>query len=127
MLLVTEIDPTAHRKAEYAIDGLFIRRWSPRAMSGAEISREELMTLFEAARWAPSSYNGQPWRFLYARRGTPAWQTFFDLLVKFNQRWVAKAAALIVVLSRKDFEHSGDDRGRKARAYRRPAERLAGD
>jgi nitroreductase len=74
------------RKADYAIEPLLIDRWSPRAMSGEEISQEELMRLFEAARWAPSSFNAQQWRALYARRGTEHWQTFFDLLVDANKR-----------------------------------------
>lgn len=61
------------RTPEYAhVDSLFIERWSPRAMSGQPITQEELMTLFEAARWAPSSYNEQPWRFIYAQRNTPS-------------------------------------------------------
>src|SRR5580765_7228551 len=58
------------RKADYAIEPLLLDRWSPRAMSGEEIAQEELMRLFEAARWAPSSFNAQQWRALYARRGT---------------------------------------------------------
>ena len=66
------------RKAGHQIEPFLIDRWSPRAMSGEEISQEELMQLFEAARWAPSSFNAQQWRALYARRGTEHWQTFFD-------------------------------------------------
>ncbi|HYO64034.1 MAG TPA: nitroreductase family protein [Pyrinomonadaceae bacterium] len=86
---------------------LFLDRWSPRAMSGEELPDEELMSLFEAARWAPSSYNAQPWRFLYARRGTEHWQTFFDLMVEFNQSWAKDAAALVLFISRETFEHNG--------------------
>ena len=52
-----------NRKADYPVDALFVDRWSPRAMSGEEIAEEELLTLFEAARWAPSSYNNQPGGF----------------------------------------------------------------
>ena len=65
-------------------------------MSGEEISHEELMRLFEAARWAPSSFNTQQWRALYARRGTEHWQTFFDLLVDANKAWAKNAAVLVV-------------------------------
>ena len=65
------------------------------------------MSLLEAARWAPSSYNGQPWRFLYARRDTPPWPTFVGLMSENNQRWAGKAGVLIVVVSRKLFEHNG--------------------
>ena len=54
------------RKAEHGVNPLILSRWSPRSMTGEEISDEELMSLFEAARWAPSSYNNQPWRsYLY--------------------------------------------------------------
>ena len=84
------------RKTDYPIEKLLLDRWSPRAMSGEEISREELMRLFEAARWAPSSFNTQQWRALYARRGTEHWQTFFDLLVDANKAWAKNAAVLVV-------------------------------
>ena len=92
------------RKADHEIEPFLIDRWSPRAMSGEEISREELMRLFEAARWAPSSFNAQQWRALYARRGTEHWQTFFDLLVDANKAWAKNAAVLVVFISRKKFE-----------------------
>lgn len=91
------------RKADHAIDPIFLHRWSPRAMSGATLTQEELLTLFEAARWAPSSYNEQEWRFLYARRETPHWPLFFGLLLEANQAWCQRAAVLVVVLARKVF------------------------
>jgi nitroreductase len=106
MPVVSEINVSDYRQAERAIEPLFVKRWSPRAMSGEPISEQELMTLFEAARWSPSSYNEQPWRFLYARREGPHWQTFFDLLVEFNQSWTHSAAVLVVVLSRSHFTHN---------------------
>jgi nitroreductase len=96
------------RKADYAIEPLLIDRWSPRAMSGEEISQEELMRLFEAARWAPSSFNAQQWRALYARRGTEHWQTLFDLLVGANKTWAKNAAVLVVVVSRKLFDRDNE-------------------
>jgi nitroreductase len=68
-----------------------------------------MLTLFEAARWAPSTYNEQEWRFLYARRDTPHWQTFFDLLVEFNQSWGRRAALLAVILAHKLFQQSGKE------------------
>ncbi len=76
-------------------------------MSGEEISKEELMRLFEAARWAPSSFNNQPWRFLYAMRNTGHWERFFELLTKSNQQWCKNAAVLIVVISKKTFDFNG--------------------
>src|SRR6476646_8933952 len=101
------IKGSAIRKADHEIEPFLLDRWSPRAMSGEEISHEELMRLFEAARWAPSSFNAQPWRALYARRGTEHWQTFFDLLVDANKAWAKNAAVLVVFISRKNFDHNG--------------------
>lgn len=92
-----------HRKADYPAESIFLQRWSPRAMSGEPITDHELNVLLEAARWAPSSYNEQPWRFLYARRDTPQWQTFFDLLVEQNQAWCRNAAVLFCMISRQKF------------------------
>lgn len=95
------------RKADHPIDKLFLDRWSPRAMSGEAVSDEELMALFEAARWAPSSYNNQPWRILYARRDTDHWELFFNLLVDFNQSWAGKAGALLIFISKTTFDRNG--------------------
>ena len=96
------------RKSNYPINQLFLKRWSPRAMSGEAVNDEELMTLFEAARWAPSSYNGQPWRFIYAKRDSANWGKFFDLMVEFNQGWAKTAGALVVVFSAKNFSFNGE-------------------
>jgi nitroreductase len=89
-----------HRQAHHAIDPLFLDRWSPRAMTGQPISPEELLPLFEAARWAPSSGNQQPWRMLYAHRDAPAWSLFYELLNPGNKSWCANAAVLVVFISR---------------------------
>ncbi len=88
------------RTADHPIDKLFLERWSPRAYTGEAIAEAELATIFEAARWAPSSYNSQPWRFLYARRDTAHWLTFLGLLNEFNQSWAKNAAALVILVSR---------------------------
>jgi nitroreductase len=95
------------RKADHPVDALFLDRWSPRALSGDELTEAELMVLFEAARWAPSSYNNQPWRMLYARRGTEHWPRFFGLLVPANQEWARNAAVLVVFVSKTTFERNG--------------------
>lgn len=95
------------RKADHPIDKLFLDRWSPRAMTGDSIPKEDLMVLFEAARWAPSSYNNQPWRILYAPRDSKHWDTFFGLMVEGNQAWAKNAAALLVFISKKIFDHNG--------------------
>jgi nitroreductase len=92
------------RKPNYPIHPLLLNRWSPRAMSGETMSDEELFPLFEAARWAPSSFNDQPWTILYAKRETPEWDLFYDLLVEFNRLWCKNAAALVVMVTRTTFE-----------------------
>jgi nitroreductase len=106
-MMATLPDPQEFRTPDYPIEPLFLRRWSPRAMSGEPISERELMTLFEAARWAPSTYNEQEWRFLYARREGPHWPTFFGLLVEANQLWCSRAAVLVVVLAHRVFSRNG--------------------
>jgi nitroreductase len=73
-------------------------------MSGEELSVEDLMALFEAARWAPSSYNNQPWRFIYAKRNTENWNKFINLLADGNKIWAKDSAALVVLISRRNFE-----------------------
>ncbi len=94
------------RKSDHKINPIILNRWSPRAMSGEEITDKELMSLFEAARWAPSSYNNQPWRFIYAKRNTMHWDAIFNLMVEFNQSWTKNAAVLIVIISKKTFDHN---------------------
>lgn len=95
------------RSAEHSIDPLFLERWSPRAFTDEVISEAEIKALFEAARWAPSSYNSQPWRFVYARRGTAHWQTLLGLLNEFNQSWAKNAAALVVIVSKETMAVPG--------------------
>ena len=100
------------RKPEHNVGELFLNRWSPRAMSGEEIDEPTLLSLFEAAKWAPSSNNNQPWRFIYGRRNTNNWTTFFNLLAEGNQGWAKNAAVLIVVISKTTF-----DNGKNARTH----------
>ena len=87
------------RQPDHAIDPLFIERRSPRAFTGEALPEAELMRMIEAARWAPSSYNSQPWRFLYALRGGPHWDLFFGLIVPGNQKWVADTGAILFLVS----------------------------
>jgi nitroreductase len=81
-------------------------------MDGRPMSEAELMRLFEAAHWAPSCANSQPWRFVYARAGTRHFESLFGLLSEGNRPWCARAGALIVVLSKKTF-----DNGRPSRTH----------
>ncbi len=92
-------DPLHHRVPDHAIESLFLRRWSPRAMTGKPLATATLMRLLEAARWAPSTYNVQEWRFLYALHGGEHWQRFHGLLSEGNKGWCANAGALLLVAS----------------------------
>lgn len=92
-------DPHAHRTADHPVDPIFLERWSPRAMRGDSLSEAEIGSLFEAARWAPSTYNVQEWRFCYATRDSAHWDSFLSLLVEFNQGWAKQAGLLGVVMS----------------------------
>ena len=77
-------------------------------MSGEEICDNALMTLFEAARWTPSHYNVQNWRFVYAKRNSPKWADFLDALWKPNQAWAKDASVLMVALSKKSYVYNGE-------------------
>ena len=87
------------RQTPYPVDPLILQRWSPRAFDRSAIPQADLLTLFDAARWAPSAFNAQPWRFLYAQRGSENWPRFLKLLLPFNAAWAEHAAALVFVLS----------------------------
>jgi nitroreductase len=98
--------PTQVRKPTYEINPLILNRWYGRSMTGEELPDDTIMSLFEAARWDPSSFNNQPWRFIYAKRNTEHWDGFFNLLVEGNKRWAKNAVVLCVIVSRKNFEHN---------------------
>jgi nitroreductase len=87
------------RHSEYPVEPLFLERWSPRAFDGSLVPQADLETMFDAARWAPSAFNSQPWRFLYAHRGDAHWPLFLDVLVPFNREWAQHAAVLVYILS----------------------------
>lgn len=95
------------RTADHPIDRQFLDRWSPRAFTDDALPEATLLTFFEAARWAPSSYNSQPWRFVYARRGTAHWDRFVGFLNEFNRSWAVHAAAIVIVLSKTTFVPPG--------------------
>lgn len=90
---------TTNRTTDTALDPLFLHRWSPRAYDGSTVPVADLLTILDAGRWAPSGYNYQPWRFLYATRDDANWGRFLDLLIPFNQSWAKDAGALVFILS----------------------------
>jgi nitroreductase len=92
---------TNPRKPDHPVNPMFINRWSPRSLTGETMSHETLMTVLEAARWAPSAYNAQPWRFIYALKDDAGWAGIFGAVNEGNQSWAHRAGALVVVASAK--------------------------
>ena len=97
---MSAMSPPPERFTDQEIDPVFLSRWSRRGFCDEPIAVSQLFTLFEAARWAPSAKNAQPWRFLYSRRHDANWPVFLDLLYPRNRIWAQRAAALIAVVSR---------------------------
>ena len=87
------------RATDTAIASLFLERWSPRAFDGSIMPHEDLRTVLDAARWAPSCFNYQPWRFVYVHREDEAWDQFVNLLIPFNQSWAKNASVLVFIFS----------------------------
>ncbi len=87
------------RAPDHPIEHIFTERWSPRAYEGVSMPASDLLTILEAARWAPSAFNVQPWRFLYSHRDDVHWQDYLSLLDPFNATWAQNASALVFVLS----------------------------
>jgi nitroreductase len=85
---------------------IILERWSPRAFSDRYVNPTDLKKVFEAARWAPSSYNEQPWRYFVGQRESRTWNKIFSALVPFNQEWAANAAVLILGVARTRFAHN---------------------
>lgn len=88
-----------YREPEHPVDPIFVNRWSPRAFDAEAMPEADLCTILEAARWAPSAFNIQPWRFIFAMRGDAHWDGFLDLLDPFNAGWAKNASALVFVVS----------------------------
>lgn len=86
---------------------LIKKRWSARAFSEKNLSDEQLLTLIEAASWAPSSINEQPWRYRFGQRGTDAFQRMWECLLVGNQPWAKNAAAILLCTAKKNFAKNG--------------------
>ncbi|MEL6633524.1 MAG: nitroreductase family protein [Bacteroidota bacterium] len=95
----------------HEIHPLFRKRWSPRAFASKDIPEEILNQLFEAARWAASSMNEQPWMYVYARKGTEAFDEIVKRLMDGNQPWAKKAPILMVAMKRTTFQRNGRPNG----------------
>ena len=77
------------------------QRWSPRAYSDKAVEKEKLQSIFEAARWAPSAFNEQPWRFIVGRKGEKTWDLILETLGEWNQKWAGKAPVLVINIGKK--------------------------
>ncbi len=95
-------------KTVYPVHDLISKRWSARSFSDKQISKEELFTIIEAASWAPSSMNEQPWCYLYSFKGTDGFQAMFDCLSPGNQLWVKNASVLLMCIAHKNFTKNGE-------------------
>ena len=94
------------KEASAGIHELLARRWSPRAFSPRPVEAEKLAQLFEAARWAPSSYNAQPWAFIVAtREDAEGYTRLLSTLVEPNRQWAQQAPVLILTVAKLDFDH----------------------
>jgi nitroreductase len=95
------------------IHDIIARRWSPRAFDASKpVSREQLLSLLEAARWAPSCFGDEPWRFIVwdRNRDAASFKKAFDCLGEFNQSWVKNAPVLLVVLASDKFRKGTPNR-----------------
>ncbi len=99
------VDPTRH--ADHPIAGQFLTRWSPRAFADVAMTEAQVLSVLEAARWAPSASNNQPWRFVWGLRGDAGFAAILEALVPFNRSWAEKAAALVMVASVDQTERDG--------------------
>ncbi|TPN84479.1 nitroreductase family protein [Aquimarina algicola] len=86
----------AEKETKYKILPILKERYSPRVFSDTPVSELELRTLFEAGRWAPSSYNRQPWRIIWGLKGSKTYDRIFECLSEFNQSWAKNAPVLLL-------------------------------
>jgi nitroreductase len=93
---------------DHSIEEILKRRWSPRAFSNRIVEREQLQSLFEAARWAASSFNEQPWSFIVATKEKPEEYTaLLNCLLEKNQQWAHLAPVLMVSVAKLNFDKNG--------------------
>jgi nitroreductase len=98
-------------ETQYPVHELIRKRWSPRAFADRPVETEKLLSLFEAARWAPSSYNQQPWRFIVATKDNPEeYQRLLGTLVEFNQGWAKSAPVLVLAIAKLHFDDGKNNR-----------------
>ena len=95
-------------QTDHPVHDLIATRWSPYGFEDRAVSREDLLSLLEAARWAPSSYNEQPWAFIVAtREDSQEFQRAVGCLVEGNQAWAQRAPVLLLCLISRNFTRNG--------------------
>ncbi len=94
------------RTPDAAVNPMFLDRWSPRAFDPTPIPEEDVATIFEAARWAPSCFNEQPWMFVYGTSEEER-KTFIEILTEKNRIWASNAPILAILFARRTFAHGG--------------------
>jgi nitroreductase len=98
-------------QTQFPIHELLRKRWSPRAYDERPVEREKLQSLFEAARWAPSCFNAQPWRFLVGTKGNPTeYNRLLDCLVEGNKKWAHRAPVLVLSVAKLTFDDGSPNR-----------------
>jgi nitroreductase len=104
----SELPAIKAARTQQPVHELIGKRWSPRAFSSRDVPEEQIISLLEAARWAPSSYNEQPWRFIVARKSDSGnYEKLLGSLMELNQLWARSAPVLILTLAKKTFTHNG--------------------
>ncbi len=110
-LSASEVDLLKQAPATESVLPVILHRWSPRSFANREVSPSDLHRIFEAARWAASSFNEQPWRFFVGRRGSEAYDKIFSSLGDFNKAWAHTAPVLILGAASTKFSHNGSPNG----------------
>lgn len=109
-MYMAELHSKQVRQAEYNIDPIYLNRWSPRSFLEKEVSEDVLMSVLEAAHWAPSANNSQPWRFVIARSQEDR-ERFHSFIKEGNRKWCEKAPVFVAILSDKKFGYHAFDSG----------------
>lgn len=111
-LTMQNIEKIKQPVTDYPVHPLISSRWSPRAYAPKPVEKEKLQRIFEAARWAASASNIQPWYFLVGFKGDTVYQNIFDTLVEFNQHWAVNAPVLVLAIAK-----TTNARGEQNRSY----------
>ena len=106
-LSASEVHQLKQAPADDRVLPVIRHRWSPRSFADRDVSPADLKTVFEAARWAASSYNEQPWRFFVGTRSSETYKKILSTLIEFNQQWARTAPVLILNATRTKFSHNG--------------------